>query len=337
VPELRKDPIIGRWVIISTERGKRPSSFHIPEKESTGGFCPLCPANEDKTPPEVFAYRPFDSLPNTPGWSLRVVPNKFPALRIEGELDRRGEGIYDKMNGVGAHEVIIESPDHDETLSSVPTSHFEKVLLTYRARINELYKDTRFKYISVFRNQGEVAGASLAHPHSQLIALPVVPKRLMEELKGSKEYFTYKERCVYCDIIRQEKKQNVRIISENQEFLSIAPFASRFPFEIWILSRQHNSSFEETPEWQYASLAEIFSNVLKRLDMALANPPYNFMLHTSPVSEKINDYYHWHFEIIPRLTRVAGFEWGSGFYINPTAPEDAAKFLREASPTLAGK
>ena len=337
MPELRKDPIIGRWVIISTERGKRPSSFQIPEKKSTGGFCPLCPGNEDKTPPEVFAHRPFDSLPNTPGWSLRVVSNKFPALRIEGELDRRGEGIYDKMNGVGAHEVIIECPDHDETLSSIFTSHFEKVLLTYRSRINELYKDTRFKYISVFRNQGEVAGASLAHPHSQLIALPVVPKRLMEELKGSKEYFNYKERCVYCDIIRQEKKQNVRIISENQEFLSIAPFASRFPFEIWILPRRHNSSFEETPEWQYASLAEIFSDVLKRLDRALANPPYNFMLHTSPVSEKINDYYHWHFEIIPRLTRVAGFEWGSGFYINPTAPEDAAKFLREASSTPSGK
>ena len=337
MPELRKDPIIGRWVIISTERGKRPSSFQTPEKKSTGGFCPLCPGNEDKTPPEVFAYRPFDSPPNTPGWSLRVVPNKFPALRIEGELDRRGEGIYDKMNGVGAHEVIIECPDHDETLSSVPTSNFEKVLLTYRSRINELYKDTRFKYISIFRNQGEVAGASLAHPHSQLIALPVVPKRLMEELDGAKGYFNYKERCVYCDIIKQEKKQDVRIISENQEFLSIVPFASRFPFEIWIFPRQHNSSFEETPEWKYTFLAEIFSDVLKRLDMALANPPYNFMLHTSPVSEKINDYYHWHFEIIPRLTRVAGFEWGSGFYINPTAPEDAAKFLREALPTLSGK
>lgn len=337
MPELRKDPIIGRWVIISTERGKRPSSLRIPEKESTGGFCPLCPGNEDKTPPEVFAYRPHGSLPNTPGWSLRVVPNKFPALRIEGELDRRGEGIYDKMNGVGAHEVIIECPDHDETLSSISISHFEKVLLTYRNRINELYKDTRFKYISVFRNQGEVAGASLAHPHSQLIALPVVPKRLMEELKGSKEYFSYKERCIYCDIIRQEREQAVRIISENQDFISIAPFASRFPFETWILPLRHNSSFEDTPEGIYASLAEICSDMLKRLNVVLENPPYNFVLHTSPVGEKINDYYHWYFEFIPRLTRIAGFEWGSGFFINPTTPEDAAKFLREASPTFSGR
>lgn len=334
MPELRKDPIIGRWVIISTERGKRPSSFHSTGKGSTGGFCPLCPGNEDKTPPEVFAYRPHGSLPDTPGWSLRVVPNKFPALRIEGELDRRGEGIYDKMNGVGAHEVIIECPDHDETLSSVSTSHFEKVLLTYRGRINELCKDTRFKYISIFRNQGEAAGASLAHPHSQLIALPVVPKRLIEELKGSQEYFNYKERCIYCDIVRQEKEQGIRIIGENQDFLSIAPFASRFPFEAWVLPQRHNSSFEDTPEWYYASLAEIFSDVLKKLNRVLGDAPYNFILHTSPVSEKINDYYHWHFEIIPRLTQVAGFEWGSGFYINPTTPEDAAKFLREASPTL---
>jgi len=335
LPELRKDPIVGRWVIISTERGKRPSSFHTDEKVSVGGFCPLCPGNEDKTPPEVFAYRPSDSLPDTPGWNLRVVSNKFPALRIEGELDRRGEGIYDKMNGVGAHEVIIECPDHDKTLSSV--SYFEKVLLTYRNRIKELCKDERFRYISIFRNQGEAAGASLAHPHSQIIALPVVPKRLKEELKGSREYFDYKERCIYCDIVRQEKEQGIRVINENRSYLSIAPFASRFPFETWILPQRHNSSFEETPEEHYASLAEIFSDALKKLNRVLGNPPYNFILHTSPASERVNDYYHWHFEIIPRLTRIAGFEWGSGFYINPTTPEDAAKFMREDLPTSAEK
>ncbi len=335
MPELRKDPIIGRWVIIATERGKRPSSFNTQAVVSpSGGFCPLCPGNEDKTPPEVFAYRPTGSPPDTPGWSLRVVPNKFPALRIEGELDRRGEGIYDKMNGIGAHEVIVECPEHDTTLSSLPLSHFEQVLLTYRSRINDLYRDGRFKYISIFRNEGEAAGASLAHPHSQLIALPVVPKRLVEELEGAREYFNYKERCVYCDIIRQEKAHNTRVISENKDFLSLAPFASRFPFEVWILPQRHNSSFEETQEYYYASLAEVFSDTLKRLAITLKNPPYNFMLHTSPAGGTVNDYYHWHFEIIPRLTRVAGFEWGSGFYINPTSPEDAAKFLQESLPTL---
>ncbi len=337
MPELRKDPIIGRWVIVSTERGKRPSSFGAPEKKKTGGFCPLCPGNEDKTPPEVFAYRSHGSHPDTPGWSLRVVPNKFPALMVEGDLDRRGEGIYDKMNGVGAHEVIVECEDHNDTPASISLSHFEKVLLAYRERINELYKDSRFKYVSVFRNQGEAAGASLAHPHSQLIALPVVPKRLTEELEGAREYFNYKERCVYCDIIRQEREQTVRIIGENEDFLSFAPFASRFPFESWVIPRRHRSSFEDTPESYYASLAEIFSDVLKRLNMSLEDPPYNFILHTSPGHERVNDYYHWHFEIIPRVTKVAGFEWGSGFYINPTSPEDAAEFLRETLPLITEK
>lgn len=333
MPELRKDPIIGRWVIISTERGKRPSSFRSPGKKPADGFCPLCPGNEDKTPPEVFAYRPPGSHPDTPGWSLRVVPNKFPALRIEGELDRRAEGIYDKMNGIGAHEVIIESPGHNDTLATISPSHLANVLLTYSSRINDLYKDRRFKFISVFRNQGEAAGASLAHPHSQIIALPIVPKRLMEEIEGAENHFHHKERCIYCDIIRQEREQGTRIISENRDFLSLAPFASRFPFETWILPRQHSSSFEEISEHLYGSLAEIFSETVRRLTATLEDPPYNIMLHTSPLGDKINDHYHWHFEIFPRLTRVAGFEWGSGFYINPTAPEEAAQFLREASLT----
>jgi UDPglucose--hexose-1-phosphate uridylyltransferase len=239
--------------------------------------------------------------------------------------------MYDKMNGIGAHEVIIESPEHHDTLATISPSHLEKILLTYRSRINELYKDSRFKFISVFRNQGETAGASLAHPHSQMIALPIVPKRLMEELQGAQDHFHNKERCVYCDIIRQEKEHGSRIISENQDFLSLAPYASRFPFETWILPRFHSSSFEEIPEHLYASLADIFSETVKRLAITLNDPPYNIMLHTSPLAEQVNDYYHWHFEIFPRLTRVAGFEWGSGFYINPTAPEEAAQFLREAA------
>jgi UDPglucose--hexose-1-phosphate uridylyltransferase len=180
-----------------------------------------------------------------------------------------------------------------------------------------------------------VAGASLAHPHSQIIALPIVPRRVMEELEGSKAYFNYKERCVFCDIIRQEKEQAVRVVHENREFIALTPFASRFPFEIWILPKNHSSSFEDIPYFHYASLAELFSDTLKRLSLCLSDPPYNFMLHTSPVGEKLNDYYHWHFEIIPRLTRVAGFEWGSGFYINPTSPEDAAQILRETPPVPA--
>ena len=286
MPELRKDPIIGRWVIISTARGKGLRPLVRPRKNRLVSFALFVPAMKTRPLPKSSPFAPPASQPDTPGWSLRVVPNKFPALRIEGELDRRAEGMYDKMNGIGAHEVIIESPEHHDTLATVSPSHLEKILLAYRSRINELYKDSRFKFISVFRNQGEAAGASLAHPHSQMIALPIVPKRLMEELQGSQDHFHHKERCVYCDIIRQEKEHGARIISANQDFLSLAPFASRFPFETWILPQRHSSSFEEIPEHLYASLADIFSETVKRLAVTLNDPPYNIMLHTSPLSRK---------------------------------------------------
>ncbi len=328
--ELRKDPIVGRWVIISTERGKRPSEFVVELTPSRVGFCPFCPTNEDKTPPEIMAYRKDNSPPNTPGWSLRVVPNKFPALRVEGELERYGDGVYDKMNGIGAHEVIIESPEHEETLSSMAESSFEDVLWSYRDRIIDLKRDKRLKYVLVFKNYGEEAGATLEHSHSQIIALPIVPKLVNEEINGSLSYYNYKERCIFCDIIRQEIQQNTRIVSENKDFLSIAPYAPRTPFETWILPKRHSSAFENIYRQECGSLAQIFRDVLQRIDRVLNKPPYNFMLHTSPLNHRECEYFHWHFEIMPKLTKVAGFEWGSGFYINPTPPEEAAAFLKDA-------
>lgn len=198
MPELRKDPIHGRWVIISTERSRRPSDFAADERRSAGGFCPLCEGNEDRTPPEIIALRDNGTSPNSPGWTLRVVPNKFPALRIEGELNREGEGIYDKMNGIGAHEVVIETPRHEETLATLPLKNVENVLLAYRDRIIDLRRDQRLRYVLVFKNHGIAAGASLEHSHSQIIALPIVPKRVSEEVEGAKTYFNYKDRCVFC-------------------------------------------------------------------------------------------------------------------------------------------
>ncbi|MCU0579095.1 MAG: galactose-1-phosphate uridylyltransferase [Desulfobacterota bacterium] len=333
MPELRKDPIVGRWVIISTERAKRPFDFAPEEETAKGGFCPFDPGNEKTTPPEIVAYRPSGTGPNTPGWTMRVVANKFPALVIEGGLGKVGEGLYDKMNGIGAHEVIIETPDHAETLSTMPLDRFVDVLRAYRDRIVDLSKDPRFRYILIFKNQGRSAGASLEHSHSQLIALPVIPEIASEELNGSKKYFSYKDRCVYCDILRQEIEQKTRVISENEDFLVCAPFAPRSPFEVWIIPKSHNADYTQITEYQFRSLAEIFSETLRRLDKALNKRPYNFMLHTSPVKENHQEYYHWHFEVVPKLTRIAGFEWGSGFYINPTPPEEAAKFLRDVSLT----
>jgi UDPglucose--hexose-1-phosphate uridylyltransferase len=330
MPELRKDPIIGRWVIISTERGKRPSEFEFSQPAAKAGFCPFCPGNEQKTPPEVLAYRKSGGGTNSPGWHIRVVPNKYPALKVEGELNREGDGVYDKMNGVGAHEVIIESPDHADTLSKVSPRQFEEVLWAYRDRIIDLKKDSRLRYILIFKNHGEAAGATLEHTHSQLIALPIIPKRVSEELDGALEYYNFKERCIFCDIIRQEIMQGTRVVSENRDFIAVTPYAPKSPFEIWLLPKAHESNFENCQKHHYENLSNIFLEVLKRMDKVLNHPPYNFILHAAPVKDGATQFYHWHFEIMPKLTKVAGFEWGSGFYINPTPPEEAARFLRDA-------
>ncbi len=329
MPELRKDPIIGRWVIISTERGKRPTDFPSNKKTKESKLCPFCNSNETSTPPEVYAIRENGSGPNSPGWSLRVVPNKFPALKVEGDLNREGVGIFDKMNGIGAHEVIIETPDHMLDLVDLGNGDFDNVIRAYRDRILELRNDSRFKYILVFKNHGEAAGASLEHSHSQLIATPILPKRVMEELSGAKQYYDYKERCIYCDIIRQEINEDIRIVAKNDSFIAIEPFASRFPFETWVLPSFHESAFEKIRGDTISQLVSVLRETLKRLSRALNNPPYNLMIHTSPLDNSYQNEYHWHIEIIPKLVRVAGFEWGTGFYINPTTPEDATKFLNE--------
>jgi len=332
LPELRKDPITGRWVIIATGRATRPTDFVRDKVQIRGsGFCPFCYGNESKTPPEIHAHRPDGSARNTPGWTLRIVPNKFPALGIEGTLNRQGEGLYDKMNGIGAHEVIIETPQHNLTLATMPTPRVEDVLWAYRDRILDLEKDRRFKYILIFKNHGEAAGASLEHTHSQLIALPVVPKRVREEVDGAREHYNFKERCIFCDILRQEQEKSVRLIAENQAFIVIAPFAPRFPFEIWIIPKTHSSAFEQSHKEEFEQLAPLLQDMLARLDRVLEFPAYNYIIHTAPIGEAAEDYYHWHLEIMPKLTKVAGFEWGTGFYINPTSPEEAAKFLREAA------
>lgn len=329
MPELRKDPIIGRWVIIATERAMRPIDFITLQRESRGGFCPFCYGNENKTPPEIFAFRKAGTKPNTEGWWLRVVPNKFPALKVEGDLDRRGQGMYDLMNGIGAHEVIIETPQHDGRLGYYENRQIEEILWMYRHRVVELAKDRRFRYILLFKNKGAEAGASLDHPHSQLIAIPTVPKRVKEEIDGGRAYFEFKERCVYCDMIKQEVSDGRRVIFENRGFLAFEPFASRFPFETWILPKRHESHFESIDKREIVELAQVLKGTVRKIQDCLSDPPYNYVLHTAPVNEGFMEHYHWHIEIIPKLTKVAGFEWGSGFYINPTSPEDAAEYLRK--------
>jgi UDPglucose--hexose-1-phosphate uridylyltransferase len=328
IPELRKDPILNRWVIISPERGQRPQDFPPPEKKLHKASCAFCQGNESTTPPEILAFRPENSLPNTPGWTLRVVPNKFPALKIEDQMDRSSDGLYEMMNGIGAHEVIIESPDHEADLDLLPEKKVEDALWTFKYRILDLKKDTRFQYILIFKNHGEAAGATLEHSHCQLIALPIVPELVSDEIAGAQRHFVVKNRCIFCDIIAQEKAVGLRIVNENDRFITLCPYAPRFPFEMWLLPKFHSDRFEDCAAEDISCLASLLKESLMKMRYALEAPSYNFVLHTSPVNGDHGKHYHWHIEIMPKLTKMAGFEQGTGFYINPVLPEVAAETLR---------
>jgi UDPglucose--hexose-1-phosphate uridylyltransferase len=327
--QLRRDPITGRWVEINISSPMGCDDFDLKPQVKKGGVCPFCSGNEKMTPPEIEAIRPHTTKPDTPGWTVRVVSNKFPALKIEGNLDKRGIGIFDLSNGVGAHEVIIENPDHNKDLADLSRDEIKNVILKYRSRSLDLENDLRFRYILLFKNHGEAAGASLEHSHTQLVALPIVPKRVKEELKGAENYFKYRERCVFCDIIAQEFQEKERIIFENNSFLAFCPFVSRFPFEVWLLPKVHNPEFKSIDDNTIYDMADALKDVLMRVKIRLNDPAYNFIIHTSPIRDGSNEEFHWHLELMPKLTNVAGFEWGSGLYINPTSPEMNAKCLRE--------
>ncbi len=340
MPEFRYDPLQDRWVIISTERTARPSDLHDTTKYNHIKLCPFCEGNESQTPPEIWAVRDPHTQPNTPGWKVRVVPNKFPALNIGPEGKRTGVGYYDMIEGVGAHEVIIQTPIHDVTFADLPEEQFKWVLQAYRGRLRDLYKDTRFKYVLVFKNHGKRAGASLAHSHSQLIATPIVPQNVKIKLETAKKHYDIKERCLICDLIQQDIFDKKRVIAQENGFIAVAPYASRFPFEVFIAPIQHNHSYAEASDEDLEKFSSFIKDILYRLKIVLQDPPYNYVLNTSPNTEAkpklagkwetLKYDYHWHIEIIPRMTRIAGFEWGSGFYINPSIPEEAAQFLREA-------
>jgi len=329
MPDLRKDPIVGRWVIIATSRAKRPHDFDTTPQRQRDRFCPFCEGNEHATPDEIIAYRRHGSKPNRDGWRVRVVPNKFPALMIEGELNKRGEGIYDMMQGVGAHEVIIESPEHIVSTAELSEEQIREVLWVYRDRLVDLKKDPRFSYGMIFKNVGAAAGASLEHTHSQLIVTPIVPINVWEEMTGSLEFFNYRGRCVFCDMIQQEIATEKRVVVDTPGFIAFCPFASRFPFETWILPKTHASHFENIQKNEVDDLAGVMRQVIGKIESALDQPAYNYIIHTAPFDVQELGHYHWHIEIIPSITKTAGFEWGTGFYINPVPPEQAATFLRD--------
>ncbi|MBN2506780.1 MAG: DUF4931 domain-containing protein [Verrucomicrobia bacterium] len=340
MPELRKDIITERWVIIATERAKRPQEFIQPPAEPEAAVCPLCPGQERQTPPELWAAR-SGGEPNGPGWQVRVIPNKFPALRIEGELNREAEGIYDRMNGVGAHEVVVDTPDHDQAMEEQSVEQIALGLRACKERMLDLQGDARLRYVLVFKNVGQLAGASLRHSHYQLIATPVTPHRVKTKLAGARDYYTRKERSVFHDLLRQEQRDGSRIVFENAQFLVFCPFAARFPFELCILPKRQAADFHAISPEETLQLADALKVTLGKLRQGLHQPQYNLIIQTAPSRtghrrsgywDTIDQDFRWHIEILPRLTRVAGFEWGTGFYINPMAPEESAAFLRDIAP-----
>ncbi|MFQ5716912.1 MAG: DUF4931 domain-containing protein, partial [Nitrospinales bacterium] len=267
--EIRKDPIVDRWVIISAEREARPYDFSNSDRPRQKGFCPFCHGSEEKTPHELLAHRRDGSSPNTPGWTLRVVPNKFPALTIEGNINPVEQGIYRSMNGVGAHEVIIDSPDHDLALEQLPQKHIENCFRAFKERILDLKQDSRFQYTLIFKNHGKAAGATLEHSHTQLIALPIIPELAREELDGCRRHYELRRSCVYCDIIAQDRADGRRIVFENDLFTALCPFAPRFPFETWIIPRDHAPIFENHGDQDFAPLAEVVQKILLKLRNSL--------------------------------------------------------------------
>jgi len=334
--ELRHDPIQKRWVIIASDRGKRPIDFKKENIKISTTFCPFCKGSEAKTPNNISQI-----LDDNGNWRVRAVPNKYPALKIEGDLDKKADGIYDVVNGIGAHEIIIESPNHDDDIPNMSTEDVQKILIMYRNRLNDLKKDSRFKYVLIFKNYGEAAGASLEHPHSQIIATPITPRTVSAELESAKEHFLLKERCIFCDIINQELKDNKRIIYHDNQYVVMMPFASRFPFEMMIapMPQKHSHDYADCTDNELYNLAVVLKTTLAKLKKGLNNPAYNFLIHTAPNKNSskrgnldwntIERDFHWHIEIIPRLTKKAGFEWGTGFYINPTPPEEATEYLKK--------
>lgn len=327
MPEIRQNMATKEWVIIATERAKRPKDFitkkdfkeDVPELDEN---CPFCPGNEEKAPPETFRISDGDK------WFTRVVPNKFAALTPEGERVRKYDGIYRYMSGVGVHEVIIESPVHNRFISVMNRKEVENIVRAYKNRYVEISKDERIEHIIIFKNHGPSAGTSLIHPHSQVIALPLIPQHIRHRIWEANRFFDDNGTCVFCHMAEQERKEKERIVYENEHFLTFCPYASFGPFHMWIVPNRHMSQFSDINEEEIKSLADSLKVVITKLNNGLNNPDYNLVVRSNTVDVKKSDSFHWYIAVVPRLSKTAGFELGSGMFINVSLPEENAEFLR---------
>lgn len=342
INQLRRDPITGNWTIV-VQDGKdvdffRPFQSRRSSPEPPTNSCEFCGGHEQETTPEVYAFRPSGGPKDSPGWRVRVVPEKHPVLQIHGDLNNRGLGIYDMLDGIGAHELVIETPEHARRLADLEQQHIVDVFAAYRERVLDLKRDERFRYILIHKSPGEGVGASMNHAHGHIIATPITPLRVKEELQNAQAYFQYKERCLFCDVARQELDDVQRVVADNEAFVAFCPFASRAAFEVWVMPKHHETFFESNN--QLPALAAIVRTVLLRIRAVLNDPNYVLAVHSGPnlLAGKQRGYwktverdFHWHIEIMPRLRGIASFEVGSGFQVLWISPERAAQHLREAS------
>lgn len=335
--ELRFDLESKDWVMIATDRAKKPKDFKLEEKKAAKNGkkeakqkCPFCSLGIENMPVLIFSQgkkieRP-ELLPKD--WTLMVIPNKFPAVAPGEKLRERAEGPYSLMDGIGFHEVVV-TRDHLRDMSQCSVEEIKEVLDAYQERYLELMNEKFVNYVSIFHNHGQPAGATLVHPHSQIMAIPVTDPDIQKSLIGSKRYYDFHQKCLHCEMLKWDKETGERIVFENNDFIALCPFASRMAFHVRIYPKKHLSYFERVKEEQKIALAEAFQAVLLRLRKTLGDLAYNFFLRTSPCDGKDYSYYHWHFEILPRTSIQAGFELGAGIEISTIEPEKAAELLRK--------
>jgi len=326
--EFRQNFVTKEWVIVASERARRPDQVRgeVSPKAPIPPYrddCPFCPGHEDRTPPPVYVEEEGGQ------WKLRVVPNKFAALNPESTTARASDGSFLRADGFGVAEVIIESPHHDDALGTLPVEDVERVLRAFRSRYLAIASDPRVSLVTIFRNYGALAGTSLEHPHSQIIATSIVPPHVRDPWRQAQLHYDTYGRCAFCDMILGEIQDKSRVILETEHFVSFCPFAAKTPFETRIYPKRHHASYSWANDREIEGLALVLKEVLLRIRLGLHNPDYNFIIRSASSGDEGGRHLHWYMVIIPKITTPAGFEIGSGIYINVTPPEEAAAFLRE--------
>ncbi len=330
MPQLRQNRFTKEWVIMATERAKRPEELRVKRETKPlphyAEKCPFCPGNERLAPPEILRLGDGEGP-----WQVRVVPNKFAALDRDGQLTRTVERSHRVLNGVGVHDVIVDTPDHALTTALLTDEQVAQVLRAYKIRFDLLSSDPRVAHVIIFKNHGAAAGTSLEHPHSQMIGSPVITSHVRGRLYEAMRHFDEYRECIFCQVLNEELEEGARIVFTSPHFVAMAPFASSTPFSTQIFPRRHMASFGDTSDEELRDLAQVLRTVLAKLYVGLQNPDFNYTVRSAPHESAGVLYYHWYLSIIPRLTQVAGFELGSGMFINTVLPEAAAEFLRQTN------